>query len=314
MTTPIATTRITTGARWVRANQSAIEPVKNRYLTRCDVLSSIVPVPAHTRERILRRARGVLATEERATVAQFAEAAGVSRTAFYRAFESRGALLEALAVQPEPAARERILEAALSLVGAHGLSALSMDDLATQAGVSRATLYRLFPGKSALFTSLIRAYSPLEPVSRLAIAMQDEPPEVVMPEIARTVYRTVYGSGETRLGIMRAVFFEVSSLAPDAEDSAREAIQTIIGSGGAYVMKQMQSGRFRPMSPLLALQSFVGPIFFHLLTRPLVERVIGIQVDGEEAVTELAESWLRSMRSVSPILDAPAHKPDEEGT
>ena len=243
----------------------------------------------------------MLATAEKATVAQFAEAAGVSRTAFYRAFESRGALLEALAVQPEPAARERILEAALMMVGAHGLSALSMDDLAAKAGVSRATLYRLFPGKSVLFTSLIKAYSPLEPVSRLATEMKDEPPEVVMPEIARTVYRTVYGSGGTRLGLLRAVFFEVSSLTPEAEDSARETLQTIMGSVGAYVMTQMMSGKLRPMSPLLALQSFVGPIFFHLLTRPVVERVLGFNIDGEQAVTELAESWLRSM------------KPDEEG-
>jgi AcrR family transcriptional regulator len=238
----------------------------------------------------------VLATGEKPTVAQFAEAAGVSRTSFYRAFESRGALLEALAVQPEPVARERIMEAAFVMVGAHGLGALSMDELATQAGVSRATLYRLFPGKPALFTSLITTYSPLEPVSRLAIAMKDEPPEVVMPEIARTVYRTVYGSGETRLGMLRAVFFEVSSLAPDAEESAREAMRTIIGSVGTYVMAQMTSGRFRPMSPLLALQSFIGPIFFHVLTRPVVERVLGIDIDGEQAVTELAASWLRSMQ------------------
>jgi AcrR family transcriptional regulator len=229
-------------------------------------------------------------------VAQFAEAAGVSRTSFYRAFESRGALLEALAVQPEPDARERILEAALIMVGAHGLNALSMDDLATKAAVSRATLYRLFPGKPVLFTSLIRTYSPLQPVSRLAIAMVDEPPDVVMPEIARTVYRIVYGSGETRLGMLRAIFFEVSSVAPDAEESAREAMLTILGSVGAYVMAQMTSGRLRPMSPLLALQSFIGPIFFHVLTRPLVERVLGIDIDGEQAVTELAESWLRAMR------------------
>jgi AcrR family transcriptional regulator len=238
----------------------------------------------------------VLATEEKPTVAQFAEAAGVSRTSFYRAFESRGALLEALAVQPEPAARQKILEAALVMVGAHGLSALSMDELASRSGVSRATLYRLFPGKPVLFTSLIKAYSPLEPVSRLVSEMKDEAPAAVMPEIARTVYRTVYGSGETRLGLLRAVFFEVSSLAPDAEDSAREAMRTILGSVGAYVMAQMTSGRLRPMSPLLALQSFIGPIFFHVLTRPLVERVLGIDIDGEEAVTELADSWLRSMR------------------
>ncbi len=238
----------------------------------------------------------MLATGEKPTVAQFAEAAGVSRTSFYRAFESRGALLEALAVQPEPDARERILDAALIMVGAHGLNALSMDDLATKAAVSRATLYRLFPGKPVLFTSLIRTYSPLQPVSRLAIAMVDEPPDVVMPEIARTVYRIVYGSGETRLGMLRAIFFEVSSVAPDAEESAREAMLTILGSVGAYVMAQMTSGRLRPMSPLLALNSFIGPIFFHVLTRPLVERVLGIDIDGEQAVTELAESWLRAMR------------------
>src|SRR5665213_4631768 len=245
-----------------------------------------------TRERILKGARGVLANGEKHTVAQFAEAAGVSRASFYRAFESRGALLEALAVLPEPGTRERVLEAALVMVGAHGLSALSMDEVAVRAGVSRATLYRLFPGKPVLFASLIRTYSPLEPVSRLAAAMKDEPPEIVMPEIARTIY----GSGATRLGLLRAVFFEASSLAPDAEESAGEALRTIIGSVGAYVMTQMTAGRLRPMSPLLALQSFVGPIFFHVLTRPLVERVLGIDIDGELAVTELAEGWLRSMQ------------------
>jgi AcrR family transcriptional regulator len=259
-------------------------------------------VATRTRDRILSNAAGVLATGEKPTVAQFAEAAGVSRASFYRAFESRGALLEALAVQPEPGARKRILEATFELVGAHGLAALSMDDLATRAGVSRATLYRLFPGKPALFTGLIRTYSPLEPVSRLMIEMKAEPPEVVMPEIARTIYRTVYGSGKTRLGLLRAAFFEVSSLTPDAEEAAREALVAIVGSVGAYVMGQMMSGRLRSMSPLLALQSFVGPIFIHVLTRPVVERVLGMDIDGEQAVTELAESWLRSMR------------PDEEET
>jgi AcrR family transcriptional regulator len=238
----------------------------------------------------------VLAKGEKPTVAQFAEAAGVSRASFYRAFESRGALLEALAVEPEPGAHERILEAALTMVGAHGLAALSMDDLATQAGVSRATLYRLFPGKAVLFTTLIKAFSPLEPVSRLMSTIQDQPPEVVMPEIARTVFRTVCGSGETRVGLLRALLFEVSSLTPDAEESAREVMSTIFGSVGVYLMTQMESGRLRRMHPVLALQSFIGPVFFHLLTRPVFERVLNLQFDGDQAVTELAETWLRAMQ------------------
>jgi hypothetical protein len=65
------------------------------------------------------------------------------------------------------------------------------------------------------------------------------------------------------------------------------------------------------MHPLLALQSFIGPIFFHLMTRPMFQRLLSVEFGGEPAVTELAESWLRAMRSDGPILTAaPARRPD----
>jgi AcrR family transcriptional regulator len=249
-----------------------------------------------TRARILGKARGLLAKGGSPTVAEFASAAGVSRASFYRAFESREALLEALDVQPEPGARERILDAALRLIGAHGLATLSMDDLAVQAEVSRATLYRLFPGKGALFTSLVHAYSPLDPVSHLLRTRHGEPPEVLMPEIARTVYRVFYGAGENRLGVLRALFFEMSALAPDTAEAAQEAIRTMVGALATYVIGHMKSGRLRTMHPVLALQALVGPIIFHLLTRPLAERMLGLEIEGEQAVTMLAETWLRAMK------------------
>jgi AcrR family transcriptional regulator len=253
-------------------------------------------MPVATRDRILSKARGLLQTGRNPTVTQLAAAAGVSRTSFYREFESREALLDALGLQPESGARERILEAALKLIGADGLNALSMDDLATQADVSRATLYRLFPGKAALFTSLVHAFSPLDQVLELLSTRQDEPPEVLMPEIARTVYRTLYGGeGESRVGVVRALFFEISSLSADTAEGAQDAIRGLVGSLVFYMMSQMRDGRFRQMHPLLALQSFVGPIFFHILTRPVAERMLGLDMDGETSVTLLAESWLRAM-------------------
>jgi AcrR family transcriptional regulator len=252
-------------------------------------------VPA-TRERILDQARGLLDKGGSPTVAQIAAAAGVSRASFYRAFESREALLGALDVQPEPGAKERVLETALRLVGASGLNALSMDDLASQANVSRATLYRLFPGKAALFTSLVHEYSPLEPVSHLLSTRQDEPPDILMPEIARAVYRSLYGGGESRLGMLRAIFFEINSLSSDSTEAAHDAIRSIVGVLAVYLVHNMQAGRLRPMHPLLALQSFVGPIFFHLMTRPLAERMLGLDIDGEQAVTLLTENWLRAMK------------------
>jgi AcrR family transcriptional regulator len=248
------------------------------------------------RGRILDHARVVLAMGGRPTVDDFAAAAGVSRATFYRAFRSRTELLEALRRQPEPDSKERILRAALDLVGANGLSALSMDELADRAGVSRATLYRLFPGKSALFTAIVYAYSPLEPVIDLLARHESDPPDIVIPEVARTIYRTIYGLGENRTGLLRALFFEVSRLAPDTEEAARGVITKVVGAVVGYLVAQMSAGRLRTMHPLLALQSLMGPIFFHVLTREAAERMLGLEIDGEEAMTLLADTWLRGMQ------------------
>jgi hypothetical protein len=122
-----------------------------------------------------------------------------------------------------------------------------------------------------------------------------------MPAIARAVFRSLLGPGAPGIGLLRAILFEVSSLSPDAEEAARDLIATILGSVGAYVMAQMAAGRLRMMHPLLALQAFIGPIFFHVLVRSLTERVAGFDIDSEQAVVLLAESWLRAMR------------PDQEG-
>jgi len=71
--------------------------------------------------------------------------------------------------------------------------------------------------------------------------------------------------------------------------------RSTFASCGYLKATQMSEGRLRQMHPMLALQSFVGPIFFHLITRPVVERVLGLDIDGEQAVTELAQMWLRAM-------------------
>ncbi len=250
---------------------------------------------AGARDRILSQARVVVAMGGRPTVEDFAAAAGVSRATFYRAFKSRNALLEALQRAPEPSAADRILQAALTIVGERGLTALSMDELADQARVSRATLYRLFPGKSAVFAALVHAFSPLDPVVALVESMRPAPPEKVIPEIARTVYATVYTGKENRTGLLRALFFEVSSLSPDAEEAIRGALVKVVATLISYLDEQMAAGRLRRMHPLLALQSLIGPIFFHLVTRDTAERILGVDFSGEQAVTELANTWLRAM-------------------
>ena len=47
---------------------------------------------------------------------------------------------------PDPALRERLLDAAYECVARYGLAKTTVEDVVKQSGVSRATVYRVFPG------------------------------------------------------------------------------------------------------------------------------------------------------------------------
>ena len=249
-----------------------------------------------SRARILHGAARRLATHPRATVGDIAAEAGVSRATLYRYFGSRGELLQELELEPHPGTDELILAAAAVLVGRDGLRNLTMDELAATAGVSRASVYRLFPGKAALFSALVRRYSPFETVEWTLSTMRDESPEDVLPEVARAVARTM----EARIGIARSLLFEVTSGTPDAIEGAVPVIRQMLESLGGYLAAQIARGRLRPMHPFLAAQALIGPVFFHLMTRPLADQVAHLKIPVEQAVTELAEAAVRGLRTEQP--------------
>ena len=243
------------------------------------------------RTRILDAARPMLESDSRASVADLAAAAGVSRATFHRVMGSRGELVHALDMEPDPDTAARILAAAIELVGRTGLAALSMDELATVSGCSRASLYRLFPGKAALFRELVRVYSPLETVARTVERMAGQPPGDVMPELARAVAAEMGG----RIGMARAMVLEFSSMKPDAVEGIDLALTRGIGAVMGYVVGEMAAGHLVVMNPILALQGFIGPVLFHLLTRDLVEARMGFDIPLADAATQLADAWVRAM-------------------
>jgi len=248
---------------------------------------------ATARERILAAAAAGLRHGRRPAVAEIVAAAGISRATFYRNFPSREGLFRELDVAPEPGSRPAILDAAAELLARDGLARLSMDELAARAGVSRARLYRLYPGKSALFAELLRAFSPIEVVVEKIGELAGEPPERAMPELAVSVWRAV----STHLGVIRPLLFEAASLGPDVRETVLgDVAPRLLGAFGAYLMAQMQAGRIRPMNPVLAMQSFVGPIIAHVILRQVVTEAFGAEIDSEAAVRELAAIWVRGMQ------------------
>jgi len=243
------------------------------------------------RRQVMSAAREVLAHDARAPVAEIADRAGVSRATFYRHFGSRELLLESIQLEPRPDAKTRILGAAKDMLLTTSLAELSMDELARAADVSRGSLYRIVPGKGALLQALIEAYSPFDTIRAIVAEHRLDPPEVVFPLIGRSIV----GVAGERLGLMRAIFHEVTAGGASVAEMG-PLFERTLGLLTRYIGGQMAAGRIRPMHPVLALQSFVGPIFFHLMTRPVIERVVALPMDPEVAVDELVAAGLRGLR------------------
>jgi AcrR family transcriptional regulator len=243
-----------------------------------------------SREDVLVAAREALAGGRQPSMVELATAAGVSVKTLYRLFGSRAGLLQELDWEATPTARERILDAALELVGRHGLAELSMDDLAAASRVSRATLYRLFPGKSALFRELIQTYSPWEAVADVIEAAPDSSPELVMPEVGAALLTAMTG----RTGLLLRIVLEMVKGDPDTTEGLSQAMGRGLPDLVRYLGDQMAAGRLRRMHPVVALQLLAGPIVVHLLTRPLAS-LIGFKLPQEEVVRQIVEAWVRAM-------------------
>jgi AcrR family transcriptional regulator len=242
------------------------------------------------RRQVMSAAREVLAEDAGAPVATIAGRAGVSRATFYRHFGSRESLLKSVALEPQPPAETRILTAARDMLVRQSLDELSMEELAAAAGVSRGTLYRLVPGKAALLRRLIEVYSPFEAIRSIVAEHRADPPDVVFPLIGRAIV----GVAGERLGLMRAIFHEVTANGETLDGMGPLFAQTL-GLLAEYIGGQIEVGRVRPMHPILALQAFIGPIFFHLMTRPMVERIVPLPVGLEAAVDELVATVLAGL-------------------
>ena len=248
------------------------------------------------RERILAATRTHFTQGVIPSLTEIAQTASISRATFYRAFASREELLDALALEPEPESRDRLLAKALEMIGTDGLAALSMDALADAAGVSRATVYRVFPGKAVLFREVVKTYAPFERVALLVEQHADQPPEEVMPQVAQVFVELL----ATRPGLFRTLAFEISSQQGETEEAARLVLVRGIGSLLDYLNRQVQLGRVRPIAPFVALQTFLGPLFIHLMTRSLAERRLGLTLSLDEVVSQSVAFWLRGMKPDRP--------------
>lgn len=182
-------------------------------------------------------------------------------------------------------ARKAILVATLDLVSTVGYGGLTMEGIASAAGVGKQTIYRWWPSKVAVLFDAI-----LEKNSQAA-------GEIVVPDsgnlahdlgiVLRATVAELVDPDNDRL--QRAVTAEIQGDTALAEELVRRLLRPQMEATAARIEAGIQVGQVSPtVDPLLAVDLIFGPIFHRWLLRTgeltptYVDSVLDLVLQGLE--------------------------------
>lgn len=148
--------------------------------------------------------------------------------------------------------QQAILRAAWRQFNAHSYTALSMDDLARAAGVTKATLYYHYAGKGELFVAAVR-----EHVTTLAAQMEAihrQPGLSTHERLVRAV-AVWYGSGSDEYNA-ELTAEAVAHLPPAQRAEIEESLEVLNAPLLAIMEGGIAAGELRPLPPALLVYAF----------------------------------------------------------
>ena len=188
-----------------------------------------------------------------------------------------------------PEKTERILDAAGQLFREHGYGAVSMDQIARDAGVSKATVYAHFESKERLFAAMIQsacaAYA--EGIVPQAIDLKDV--REALDRIARSIENFLLAPNT--LGIYRVIIAEGPRFP--------ELVQAFVESGPLPFLKMLteffeaanQRGALNVANPRLAAHQLIwlvrGPLY--------MRRILNLELPNEPNVDDVVAGAVEMM-------------------
>ncbi|MGW7068731.1 TetR/AcrR family transcriptional regulator [Streptomyces sp. NPDC054855] len=226
-----------------------------------------------------------------------AKEAGISRSTLLRRLGgSRHALDEAVrATGVDPAGqkpvRERAIDAGATLISRRGLSAVSLERVATDAQCSVHSLYAAFGGRDEMLQAIFERYSPIVDVEA---ALAGRSPD--LRSTVREIYSLIAAAFSREPRVLPAIYAEL--LARPEEDSLRPLLQHFIprmfASVGQRLTTEIEAGRIRNLPLPLLIQQMSGPLITHILIRPTTEPHMPSPPLGE-ACEIFADAFIRAV-------------------
>jgi TetR/AcrR family transcriptional repressor of mexJK operon len=225
------------------------------------------------------------------TMERLAEVSGISRATLYRRFGSREAILQRLADNPaldvqelsRPDIPTRILQAARSMFTRFGLDGVTMEQIAQEAGVGSATVYRHFGSKEKLIQAFMETIRSPRQLVRSFTVGQHRNLEADLVSLAATILAFIRENQD----LIRITTFE----SPSSESllkQMRSAQGRTVTMLAEYLAGQMAAGNLREGDPFALALAFVGMVFGFAFVGPnFYERPVEDPASVAQLVTQI---------------------------
>lgn len=188
--------------------------------------------------------------------------------------------------------RKDILDAARTVFAREGYNGATISNIAKEANLkSHSLVYWYFTDKRELYKAILEEISPV--LNQLPKFWEriDDPPEVMLPLIARTFLSTLDSPDAIQFfGLVLAEVPREPEMAINTAEKLMLALNFIV----SYLDRQIELGRFRKHDTQSSARSFIGSFIVYILSRELfpplraglaekekyVENIVGIFVKG----------------------------------
>jgi AcrR family transcriptional regulator len=253
-------------------------------------------------QQILAAAQRLLVSgdETALTMDRLAAESGISRATIYRRFGGRTALLKRLAdehgvqfseLEREADIRSRILQAARAVIHATGSINFTIEQVAAEAGVGVATIYRHFGTKENLLQSTVEQFHPRQAAQEL-LAHASEDIEADLQHFAQTMLQFMQGqAGFTRL------LLSGDSKVQQLFRSVRTDQERTLNSLTRYLEAQMKAGRLHAQDPFNLSAAFLGMIIGFAFIKPTYTNTID---DPQQTARFIVQLFLAGIQRDNP--------------
>jgi AcrR family transcriptional regulator len=165
----------------------------------------------------------------------------------------------------DPAVRERLLEAAYACVGRYGLAKTTVEDVVKESGVSRATVYRAFPGGKDELLHEVVAWEMGRFFGALAEAVAGAPDFASLVEEGLVfAHRAV----REHLVLQKILVTEPERLLPLMTTEQHRPLRFITEYLLPFLEREERQGRLQPGLDQAAAADFVARLLLSLIGSP----------------------------------------------